>query len=55
VESTTGLRERLDPDDLARVYGDLISGAITRLAGTSPEIETASALIVDLFLDGAKN
>jgi AcrR family transcriptional regulator len=49
------LRERLDPDDLARVYGDLISGAITRLAGTSPEIETASALIVDLFLDGAKN
>lgn len=49
------LRKGLDPDALARIYGDLINGAVARLVGTSPDIEGTSALIVSLLLDGAKN
>ena len=49
------LRRDLDPDALARIYGDLINGAITRLARTNTGIETASALIVSVLLDGARS
>lgn len=48
------LRHDFDPDALARIYGDLINGTVTRLAGTSSGIETASALIVSVLLDGAR-
>jgi TetR/AcrR family transcriptional repressor of mexCD-oprJ operon len=49
------LRKDLDPEALARIYGDLINGAVTRLARTSSGIETASALIVSVLLDGTTN
>jgi TetR/AcrR family transcriptional regulator, mexCD-oprJ operon repressor len=48
------LRKNLDPEALARMYGDLINGAITRSATTSASAESASALIVSVLIDGAK-
>ncbi|MGN6126140.1 MAG: TetR/AcrR family transcriptional regulator [Humibacter sp.] len=49
------LRHDLDPEALARMYGDLINGAITRHLGVDPEIESASSLIVSVLLDGARS
>lgn len=48
------LREDLDPEALAIIYGDLINGAITRSATNSASTESTSALIVTVLLDGAK-
>ncbi len=48
------IRKDLDPEVLANIYGDLIKGAIPRFAGRSASVESTSALIVSLLLDGAK-
>ena len=49
------LRNDLDPEGLAHIYGDLINGAITRLAGSNASIESTSALIVSVLLDGTRH
>ena len=48
------LRKDLDPQALASIYGDLVNGAITRSATNSTRTEQASALILSVLLDGAK-
>jgi TetR/AcrR family transcriptional regulator, mexCD-oprJ operon repressor len=48
------LRKNFEPEALASIYGDLINGAITRSARSSARIESASALIVSVLLDGVK-
>ena len=45
-------RKDLDPAALASIYGDLVNGAITRSARSNTSVESASALIVSIILDG---
>ncbi len=48
------LRKNLEPEALASIYGDLVNGAITHCSRSSTSTEEASALIVSVLLDGAK-
>lgn len=47
-------RENVDAATLAVIYGDLINGAIARSAATGASTESASALVVNVFLNGTK-
>ncbi len=48
------LRNNLDPEALARIYGDLVNGAIVRAARNSTSVEKMSDVIVNVLLDGTK-
>lgn len=48
------IRDDLDRDALVDIYGDLVNGAIQRSARRSGSVESTSAHIVSVLLDGAR-
>ncbi len=48
------LRKNLDPEALARIYGDLVDGAIVRATRNSTSVEKMSDAIVNVLLDGTR-